>query len=298
LLTAPASAQIISDSVLLGFFQPGGPTVETTGTVNTTLNYTDPFTGFAFSADYQGEITTNGIRLYHWSKFSTTSELRAGVQDTYTVTTDNPGEELVFNAVLRANGNSETVFNPNPVGNYAANVRVRMGAGGDLLNAEPFNGSPAIDASFGKVSGDFGIINNGSSIFGTTYDFASVDFDHQLVIPLRVTAGEPFPLAISVVIRHSLAAETNMLDTAVLTFELPAGATISSVKGFGTTEPAPPCPDATGDGLVGTADLLVLLANWGQSVAGGASDGDFDGSGTVGTADLLELLAGWGTACP
>jgi hypothetical protein len=59
-----------------------------------------------------------------------------------------------------------------------------------------------------------------------------------------------------------------------------------------------PCPgDATGDGQVGTADLLVLLANWGGSTTNGDADGDFDASGNVGTADLLILLAAWGTSC-
>jgi hypothetical protein len=59
-----------------------------------------------------------------------------------------------------------------------------------------------------------------------------------------------------------------------------------------------PCPgDADGDNSVGTSDLLVVLANWGQATAGGAADGDFDGSGTVGTSDLLVLLAAWGTSC-
>jgi hypothetical protein len=61
---------------------------------------------------------------------------------------------------------------------------------------------------------------------------------------------------------------------------------------------AGPCPgDATGDGGVGTADLLVLLANWGQTTAGGAQQGDFDESGSVGTADLLILLANWASVC-
>jgi hypothetical protein len=59
-----------------------------------------------------------------------------------------------------------------------------------------------------------------------------------------------------------------------------------------------PCPgDATGEGTVGTADLLILLANWGQATTNGNADGDFDDSGTVGTADLLILLANWGSTC-
>jgi hypothetical protein len=53
-----------------------------------------------------------------------------------------------------------------------------------------------------------------------------------------------------------------------------------------------PCPwDLGGDGSIGTADLLDLLAAWGTNPGHPA---DFDGDGNVGTADLLELLANWG----
>lgn len=53
------------------------------------------------------------------------------------------------------------------------------------------------------------------------------------------------------------------------------------------------CPeDLNGDGFVGTADLLSLLAQWGTDPGGPP---DFDGDGTVGTSDLLILLAHWGS---
>jgi hypothetical protein len=53
----------------------------------------------------------------------------------------------------------------------------------------------------------------------------------------------------------------------------------------------PPCPgDFDGDCEVGTADLLALLAAWGDS--GGPEDINDDG--VVDTADLLLLLAAWG----
>jgi hypothetical protein len=55
--------------------------------------------------------------------------------------------------------------------------------------------------------------------------------------------------------------------------------------------------DTDGDGLVGTTDLLNLLANWGSTNATGPEQGDFDASGSVGTADLLVLLANWGVTC-
>jgi len=53
------------------------------------------------------------------------------------------------------------------------------------------------------------------------------------------------------------------------------------------------CPeDINEDGTVNTEDLLLLLANWGNS-----GDGDIDNNGVVNTADLLLLLAAWGE-CP
>ncbi len=50
--------------------------------------------------------------------------------------------------------------------------------------------------------------------------------------------------------------------------------------------------DLTGDNAVGSPDLAVLLAQWGQA---GAADLNF--SGNVGSEDLAQLLAAWG-ACP
>jgi hypothetical protein len=53
-----------------------------------------------------------------------------------------------------------------------------------------------------------------------------------------------------------------------------------------------PCPwDLDIDGLVGTNDLLALLAQWGTDPGGPP---DFDGDGNVGITDFLELLANWG----
>lgn len=59
----------------------------------------------------------------------------------------------------------------------------------------------------------------------------------------------------------------------------------------GDSEPV--CPqDLDGSGRVDVADLLLLIASWGQP-----GPADFDGSGTVGVDDLLVILALWGTEC-
>jgi len=47
--------------------------------------------------------------------------------------------------------------------------------------------------------------------------------------------------------------------------------------------------DLDGDGVVDTADLLILLAAWGP--CSGECVADIDGDGAVGTTDLLALLA-------
>ncbi len=53
--------------------------------------------------------------------------------------------------------------------------------------------------------------------------------------------------------------------------------------------------DLNGDGMVGSADLDIVRANWGQSVDPGClSCGDPSGDGTVGSADLDIVRANWG----
>ena len=58
-----------------------------------------------------------------------------------------------------------------------------------------------------------------------------------------------------------------------------------------------PCPaDITGDGAVDSADLTVVLADWGQCSQGGSKGclADFDGDGAISGVDLHFLLTSWG----
>ena len=58
-----------------------------------------------------------------------------------------------------------------------------------------------------------------------------------------------------------------------------------------------PCPaDITGDGAVDSADLTVVLADWGQCPQGGSTGclADFDGDAAVSGVDLHILLTSWG----
>ena len=53
--------------------------------------------------------------------------------------------------------------------------------------------------------------------------------------------------------------------------------------------------DLNGDGMVGSADLDIVRANWGQTVSPGSlTDGDPSGDGVVGSADLDVVRANWG----
>ena len=57
--------------------------------------------------------------------------------------------------------------------------------------------------------------------------------------------------------------------------------------------------DLNGDGFVGSGDLDIVRAAWGQSVTGGAAEGDPSLDGVVGSADLDIVRANWGaTANP
>jgi subtilisin family serine protease len=53
---------------------------------------------------------------------------------------------------------------------------------------------------------------------------------------------------------------------------------------------APPLGDINGDGSVDTADLILLLADWGLT----HTSADLNGDGTVDTGDLIVLLGAWG----
>ena len=52
--------------------------------------------------------------------------------------------------------------------------------------------------------------------------------------------------------------------------------------------------DLNGDGTVGAADLLILLASWGPCDDCNDCPADLDGNCTVGAIDLLILLVNWG----
>ncbi|MDY7109707.1 MAG: hypothetical protein SYC29_13815 [Planctomycetota bacterium] len=77
---------------------------------------------------------------------------------------------------------------------------------------------------------------------------------------------------------------------------VPCGSEYEATFTLSDCENPPECPeDIDGDGLVNTADLLVLLGDWGCE--GPDCDGDVNADQRTDTEDLLLLLGAWGE-CP
>lgn len=86
-------------------------------------------------------------------------------------------------------------------------------------------------------------------------------------------------------------------DITLIAWDANAVYTDSESVTFRISTPPPSCPgDTNGDHVINGADLSVLLATFGQSVAPG-SGADFNADGTVNGADLSVLLSSFGSSC-
>ncbi len=98
-------------------------------------------------------------------------------------------------------------------------------------------------------------------------------------------AFDAIPLALPTVIPAGATANLLMAGTvSEVTVASGLSADLSAV-GLRRTNPA----DLNGDGLVGAADLAIMLDAW-----GGTGPADLNGDGVVGAADLSILLDAWG----
>ncbi len=61
--------------------------------------------------------------------------------------------------------------------------------------------------------------------------------------------------------------------------------------------PTPCLGDANGDGVVGLADLAVVIANW-TNVGAPRIPGDLDEDGEVALGDIAQIIQAWDTVCP
>ena len=87
-------------------------------------------------------------------------------------------------------------------------------------------------------------------------------------------------------------------DTPVISLGGAPGTLFTERTDFGNYHDVLP-GDLNADGLVGSADLDIIRANWGQTVpAGSLIDGDPSGDGMVGSADLDIIRANWGSQIP
>lgn len=144
----------------------------------------------------------------------------------------------------------------------------------------------------------------GSSRYATTWEGAT----------LAATVARPTPLVPSVMLHRLDGSGAAIAAPVALSGETDAGAVALAVAGTAVTaswqeaiEGAPSRivaqrinadgtlgtvpADLDGDGLVGFADLLALLAAWGPCAESCAADLDDDG--VIGFGDLLVLLAAW-----
>ncbi len=88
---------------------------------------------------------------------------------------------------------------------------------------------------------------------------------------------------------ESLALPVLPAGLAWLVSDAPGRLLVSVVGGGG-----PPATDLDGDGLVGLADLLIVLAAFGPCPPGDPCPADLDGSGAVDVVDVVAVLADWG----
>jgi len=225
------AGMVITDAPISGYLNGASSSISTTGSVDTSLSYMN--FGTTISAEYQASAETDGIKLFLASDNATFSGIRAGVDDTYTVSGSNVGDVINFNAILVLEGTSETLPRPNTDGDYFGHSHIDVSVAKSLFGAS----SEVIDAQFGKVNETHQLVV-GSSDFRTVRDYQFVDFTGanrlETVIPMSVTIGEAFQLAFSVGIDHTGDIGTNMLNTAFVEFDLGPGYSISSAKGFGT----------------------------------------------------------------
>ncbi len=132
---------------------------------------------------------------------------------------------------------------------------------------------------------------------------AGIDnLDHSLSASAGFTApgGSFAAVAGTAGITHQIGLDTATLGpksgTLTITTDDPAIPTIT-VTLNGNVVPPPACPgDFNNDFAVNTADLTIVLANFGAAVPPGTS-GDLDNNGVVNTADLASFLAVFGSAC-
>lgn len=143
----------------------------------------------------------------------------------------------------------------------------------------------ALGASTGAVSGWHGVVSNGL----TAASFVWVDPNdaHDGIDP----AYHPdFSATAAPIELGFFRAQMGELGGAAMWVD-------ARIDNVSISVNAPSCTaDLNSDGLINTADLIRILARFGQSVSGGDPT-DITGDGVVNTADLVQLLVRFGQSC-
>lgn len=179
---------------------------------------------------------------------------------------------MISNSIIWGNGPGEVDGNTYPQARYSIVPAFIAGPGcivADPMFADPgfgdyslASGSPAIDAGLNwLLPVDVTDVDQD----GNTDEIVDVDF----MLQPRVTDG----------LEGKGNCELAMVD-------------MGAFEAVGEVVLAVVMADLNGDGVVSTADLLILLASWGE--VGECPLADLNGDGIIGTADLLILLANWG----
>jgi len=203
------------------------------------------------------------------------------------------GTLMVSNATGSATGTNNVAVGAEGrlAGDGAISGDVDLTAGGELAPGAPFGNLNTGAVTMGAATTtSIEIAGTSASDFSALAATGVVTIDGTLSVTLDPAytpmLGDEFAILTAASV-SGVFADEQLPDG----FEITYGA--AEVR-LAVTSLASDCPaDLDGDSAVGSGDLGVLLASWGQ--AGGPAD--LDGSGTVGSGDLGALLAAWGV-CP
>ncbi len=186
-----------------------------------------------------------------------------------------------------------------------------VGPGGGLFGVGKVSGDVAVDGGYvapGYPIGDLEISGDLSMVGGTFGVELGAGSDRILVSghaqlggtlrvdlagDLNVRTGDEFVVVSATTVSGTF---DSLLDLTPYELDIViAGGTVKLVARASDL----PCPDATGDGLVGLDDLAAILAVFGTASGDANWDAtaDIDQDGAVGLSDLASLIAVFGSTC-
>jgi YVTN family beta-propeller protein len=215
-------------------------------------------------------FSPDGTRAYVTNHFgSSVSVINVDGENSSLITTI-PGC-TGYPLTVSVDGAGEYVYVGTNTGNNGTNaIRVIDATSNTLIRTIPTGGGYPRDSYLSPVDSTLYVSSTDSKLIR----IAAAGADSAIIDSVALSSG-PCDLAFNEARRK-----------AVVTQPVPDGIDVVSYRRPG---------DVDGDGDVDTADLLALLAAWGDCPEPPEEcPADFDGDGDVGPADLLTLLANWG----